>query len=92
MRRLEGFKDPWEHVVYKGKLLLPQQHARRLWRGRQVSRGGCQAEPAPRRYDVQGWACSTPTPTQDSLTPCLHAAWKILHDDEEDFSSTDDGF
>ena len=21
--RLEGFKDPWEHVVYKGKLLQP---------------------------------------------------------------------
>ena len=23
LRRLEGFKEPWEHVVFKGKLLQP---------------------------------------------------------------------
>lgn len=88
--RLEGFKDPWEHVVYRGKLLQPTST---------LSECGVDAHApvvAVRRSLLPEGMHLLPSSYTHSdrltLSLLLCAAWKIIQDDEEDFSSSDDGF
>ena len=89
--RLEGFKEPWEHCVYKGNLLQPSSTLQ------ECGIDGAAPVVAVRKSlfpeGMKELILAWPGPSNIGfLTLASCAGWKILQDDEVDFSSSDDGF